>query len=57
MSHPNADGDPSGTTGTCSGNTGTAEVIASSRDAYPPKDRVPYEIWDRLIGEPKPGQE
>ena len=25
--------------------------------AYVPKDRVPYEVWNRLIGEPKPGQE
>jgi hypothetical protein len=37
--------------------TATAEIIASSGDAYVPKDRVPYEIWNRLIGEPKPGQE
>lgn len=25
--------------------------------AYVPKDKVPYEVWNRLIGEPKPGQE
>ena len=37
--------------------TATAEITASQRDAYAPKDRVPYEIWNRLIGEPKPGQE
>jgi hypothetical protein len=37
--------------------TATAEIIAASGDAYAPKDRVPYEIWNRLIGEPKPGQE
>ena len=37
--------------------TATADVIASSEDAYAAKDRVPYEIWNRLIGEPKPGQE
>jgi hypothetical protein len=37
--------------------TATAEITASSEDAYVPKDRVPYEIWNRLIGEPKPGQE
>jgi hypothetical protein len=37
--------------------TGTAEIVASLGDAYAPKDRVPYEIWNRLIGEPKPGQE
>jgi hypothetical protein len=37
--------------------TATAEITASPGDAYAPKDRVPYEIWNRLIGEPKPGQE
>jgi hypothetical protein len=37
--------------------TATAEITASSDDAYVPKDRVPYQIWNRLIGEPKPGQE
>jgi hypothetical protein len=37
--------------------TATAEITASRGDAYAPKDRVPYEIWNRLIGEPKPGQE
>ena len=37
--------------------TATAEITASSEDAYAPKDRVPYQIWNRLIGEPKPGQE
>jgi hypothetical protein len=37
--------------------TATAEITASSGDAYAPKDQVPYEIWNRLIGEPKPGQE
>jgi hypothetical protein len=37
--------------------TATAEQVASPDDAYAPKDRVPYEIWNRLIGEPKPGQE
>jgi hypothetical protein len=36
--------------------TATAEITASPGDAYAPKDRVPYEIWNRLIGEPKPGQ-
>jgi hypothetical protein len=36
--------------------TATAEITAASEDAYVPKDRVPYEIWNRLIGEPKPGQ-
>lgn len=37
--------------------TATAEITASSGDAYAPKDRVPYEIWNRLVGQPKPGQE
>jgi hypothetical protein len=37
--------------------TATAEMTASAGDAYAPKDRVPYEVWNRLIGEPKPGQE
>jgi hypothetical protein len=35
----------------------TAEMIAQPGHAYAPKDRVPYEVWNRLIGEPKPGQE
>jgi hypothetical protein len=29
---------------------------ASAGHAYVAKDRVPYQIWNRLIGEPKPGQ-
>jgi hypothetical protein len=37
--------------------TATAQITALPDDAYAPKDRVPYEIWNRLIGEPKPGQE
>jgi hypothetical protein len=37
--------------------TATANVTAQPGDAYAPKDRVPYEVWNRLIGEPKPGQE
>jgi hypothetical protein len=35
----------------------TANMTAEAGDAYAPKDRVPYEVWNRLIGEPKPGQE
>jgi hypothetical protein len=35
----------------------TANMTAEPGDAYAPKDRVPYEVWNRLIGEPKPGQE
>jgi hypothetical protein len=34
-----------------------ANVTAEAGDAYAPKDKVPYEVWNRLIGEPKPGQE
>jgi hypothetical protein len=37
--------------------TATGEDVAAPDDAYVPKDRVPSEIWNRLIGEPKPGQE
>lgn len=37
--------------------TATAEMSAAPGDAIAPKDRVPYEVWNRLIGEPKPGQE
>ena len=37
--------------------TATAEMSANPGDAIAPKDRVPYEVWNRLIGEPKPGQE
>ena len=37
--------------------TARADMRALPGDAYAPKDRVPYEIWNRLIGEEKPGQE
>lgn len=37
--------------------TARADMQAGEDSAYVPKDRVPYEIWNRLIGEPKPGQE
>lgn len=37
--------------------TATASLTAEPGDAYAPKDRVPYVVWNRLIGEPKPGQE
>ena len=37
--------------------TARADMVAGPDNAYAPKDRVPYEIWNRLIGEPKPGQE
>lgn len=35
----------------------TADMTVGREDAYVPKDRVAYEVWNRLIGEPKPGQE
>jgi hypothetical protein len=34
----------------------TADMVAERGRAYAPKDRVPYEVWNRLIGEPKPGE-
>ena len=37
--------------------TARADMAAGPGDAYVPKDRVPYPIWNRLIGEEKPGQE
>jgi hypothetical protein len=37
--------------------TATANMTAERGHAYAPKDRVPYEVWNRLIGEAKPGQE
>jgi hypothetical protein len=36
--------------------TATADMTAERGHAYAPKDQVPYEVWNRLIGEPKPGQ-
>jgi hypothetical protein len=33
-----------------------AGVVARAGQYYVPKDRVPYTIWNRLIGEVKPGQ-
>jgi hypothetical protein len=36
--------------------TATGDITATDTNAYAPKDRVPYEIWNRLIGEEKPGQ-
>jgi len=29
----------------------TANMTASAGDAYAPKDRVPYEVWNKIIGE------
>jgi hypothetical protein len=37
--------------------TATGNMTAEPGHAYASKDRVPYEIWNRLIGEEKPGQE
>ena len=37
--------------------TAPADMRAGSDNHYVPKDRVPDEIWNRLIGEPKPGQD
>jgi hypothetical protein len=37
--------------------TARGDVIAQRGNAYVPKDQVPYETWNRLIGEEKPGQE
>src|SRR5919206_4598849 len=34
-----------------------AGVIARDGHYYVPKNRVPYTIWNRLIGEARPGQE
>jgi hypothetical protein len=31
-------------------------MSAGGDHAYVPKAQVPYEIWNRLIGEEKPGQ-
>jgi hypothetical protein len=36
--------------------TARGDMEASAGHAYVAKDRVPYQIWNRLIGEPKPGQ-
>jgi hypothetical protein len=33
-----------------------AGVVTRAGQYYVPKDRVPYTIWNRLIGEAKPGQ-
>jgi hypothetical protein len=34
--------------------TATGDMSAEGDHAYAPKDRVPYEIWNRLLGEEKP---
>ncbi len=34
-----------------------AGVVTRAGQFYVPKNRVPYTIWNRLIGEAKPGQE
>jgi hypothetical protein len=35
----------------------TGDIIADRENFFIPKDQVPYPLWNRLIGEPKPGQE
>ena len=37
--------------------TARGDMSAGRDNAYVPKDRVSYEVWNRLIGEEKPGQE
>jgi hypothetical protein len=37
--------------------TATGDMAVDGEHAYAPKDRVPYEIWNRLLGKEKPGQE
>lgn len=37
--------------------TARGDMEAGPGDAIVPKDRVPYEVWNRLIHEEKPGQE
>jgi hypothetical protein len=37
--------------------TARGDMTARPGDAYAAKDRVPYEIWNRLIGEEKPPQQ
>src|SRR5207248_4805969 len=37
--------------------TATGDMSASDEHAFVPKDRVPYEIWNRLTGKEKPGQQ
>jgi hypothetical protein len=36
--------------------TATGDMLATGDHAYVPKDRVPYEIWNRLLNDEKPGQ-
>jgi len=36
--------------------TATGEMSAGERNLYVPKDQVDYTLWNRLIGEEKPGQ-
>jgi len=36
--------------------TATGGQTAGEDDAFAPKDEVPYEVWNRLRGEEKPGQ-
>lgn len=36
--------------------TATGDMEVTEENAYVPKDQVPYPVWNRLLGEPKPGQ-
>ena len=36
--------------------TATGDMQAEEGHAYVPKEGVPYIVWNRLIGDPKPGQ-
>jgi hypothetical protein len=36
--------------------TARGDMEAGDGNVYVPKDQVPYTVWNRLIGEPKPGQ-
>jgi hypothetical protein len=36
--------------------TATGNMTTRPGEAVAPKDGVPYEVWNRLLGEPKPGQ-
>lgn len=36
--------------------TARGDMTAGPHNAYVPKDRVPYQIWNRLTGEEEPGK-
>jgi len=37
--------------------TARSDMSVPANHAYVAKDRVPYQVWNRLLGEEKPGQE